>query len=313
MRAAFDHATTQGVGNAAADFVVVWRDEAPFEHVDQDHLQRGGADIAGNRDVACRQGGSPAAFGQRGGNLLGHVKQLEAVEDDHVIGTQQAQLPGFQRAGRDFCHRGGFEGFLDAVERVAVDAAARCTQGKFLEATTGRQQADARFDKADVAFQRGHSACRMHLELAAAAKGHAAHGGNHRHQRILDAHAGRLEIGDHGFELGNLAVLDQAERALEIGTGRERLAGLPDDHGLELLLAFFHARLQAIEHGVIDRIHLGLERDDADVVAEVPQAHAVVFPDRGAGIEAFAKQRIGEQLAPVDRRIRTRHVPAKAW
>src|SRR5690606_930076 len=57
---------------------------------------------------------------------------------------------------------------------------------------------------------------------------------------------------------------------------------------------------------IVDRVHLGLERHDADVVAEMPQAQAGVLPDRRAGFRTFAEQRVREQLAPVQRPGRAR-------
>ena len=92
-----------------------------------------------------------------------------------------------------------------------------------------------------------------------------------------------------------LPALSSAERAFEIGAGRERLAGLPEHQRLEARVRDSStALLHAIEHGIVDRVHLGLERDDADVVAEMPQAHAVVFEHRRSLIELLADQRIGE-------------------
>src|SRR6185312_11039705 len=44
------------------------------------------------------------------------------------------------------------------------------------------------------------------------------------------------------------------------------------------------------------------------VVAQRPQAHAVVFPHGGALVELLADQRIGEQLALVHGMLRTRLV-----
>ncbi len=68
--------------------------------------------------------------------------------------------------------------------------------------------------RADVTLKRGDRACAVHLEFAAAAKRHAAHRGNDRNQRILDPHAGRLEICDHRFELAILPALSRASAPL---------------------------------------------------------------------------------------------------
>ena len=59
--------------------------------------------------------------------------------------------------------------------------------------------------------------------------------------------------------------------------------------------------LQAVEHVVVDRVHLGLEADHRDAVAVVPHAHAVVLEHRLARRELLAEHRIGEALALVDR------------
>ncbi len=173
-----------------------------------------------------------------------------------------------------------------------------------------RQQADASLDQADVAFQRGHRACAVHLQFAAAAECQAAHCSDHRHERIFHAQTGRLEVRDHRLQSRNLAALHEAEHALEIRARRERIAVLPDHQALEVFLGFVERALQAVEHGVVDRVHLGLERDDADVVAKMPKAQAVVLPDRRTGIEFLADQCVGEDLAPVDRMARARLVLA---
>ena len=91
-------------------------------------------------------------------------------------------------------------------------SAARCdgAHRDFLEAAAGRQQADAGFDQADVALERRDRARAVHLEFAAAAERHAAHRGDDRHQRILEALAGLLEVRDHRFELVDLAGLERA-------------------------------------------------------------------------------------------------------
>jgi hypothetical protein len=58
---------------------------------------------------------------------------------------------------------------------------------------------------------------------------------------------------------------------------------------------------QAVEHVVADRVLLGLERHDANVVAQMPHAHGIGLEYRRAVVETLAEHRIREQLAPVDR------------
>ena len=77
--------------DARCDLVVVLRDEAAFEHVDEHHLEARRADVAGDDDVARRQRRALARFGQRCGDLLGDVEQFEGVEHDDVALAQQAR------------------------------------------------------------------------------------------------------------------------------------------------------------------------------------------------------------------------------
>ena len=148
----------------------------------------------------------------------------------------------------------------------------------------------------------------MHLEFAAAAERQAADRGDDRHERILDALAGRLEVRDHGFEALDIAGLQQAERAGEIGTGGEGFLRLPDHQAPEVALGDRDRFLQPVEHVIVDRLQLGLEADHRDVVAFVdPHAHAVVLVHRAALRELLAEQRIGETLALVHRVGRARH------
>ena len=309
QRAAIHFATAQHGGDAHGDLVVVRADEAAFQHVDQHHLERGDADVTGDLDAAGRHRRTVATFGQRQHFGLGDVQRLEAVEHNLVGRAHQAQFLGVDRRVGDLGHRDGFEGLLELGEHITAGTCGlRGAHGQFLQATAGRQQTDAGFDQADVAFQRGHALGTVHLELTAAAQGQAAHGGHHRHQRILDRLAGALEVVHHLFELVHLAGLQQAERTGQIGTGGEGLLLLPDHQALVVLLGALDRFLQAVEHVVGHGVHLGLEADHRDAVAVVPHAHAVVLEHGFARAEALAQQRIREALALVHRQGRTRQL-----
>ncbi len=72
-------ATADGLGHAAADVVVVFGDEASFEHVDHGGLERGDAGASADLYLAVVQGRAVGAGVERFGFFLGDVQQLEAV------------------------------------------------------------------------------------------------------------------------------------------------------------------------------------------------------------------------------------------
>ena len=173
-RAALDHAAAQGVGDARGDVDVVFGGEVAGLQVGQLRFEGGGTDVAGDGDMGV-QGRAVAGFGQRQRDLLGDVQQFVGVEHDHVAVAQQAQVLRFEGAGGNLGHRHGLEHLLQLLERVGRIGFGRA-HGQFMQATTGGQQADAGLDQTDVAFQCSDGAGRMHLEFAAAAESHAAHG-----------------------------------------------------------------------------------------------------------------------------------------
>jgi len=303
--AAIDIAAAQYRGDPGRDFHVVLGNEAAFEHVDQHHLEGGNTDIAGNRNLPCRQRWAVAALGQRAHLRLGDKQQFMRVEYHHIAFAGEAQFLGFQCRGGHLGHRYRFKIRLQAGKHIATSAGGQADAGSdFFQAAAGRQQADPGLDQADIAFQRQYRARCVHLELAAAAQRQAAHCGNHRHQGIFYALTGGLEVGNHGGELVDLAGLKLAHRALEVGARRKRFAVLPDHQAAEIFFGNADRLLQAVEHGIGDRMHLGFEADHRDAVAVVPHAHAVVLEHGFAAAVSLAQHRVGEALAAIHRQRR---------
>ena len=301
QRAAVDFAAAQHGGDAGGDFAIVRTDEAALQHVDQHHPEGRDADIAGHLDSPRRQGRAIPGLGQRQCLLAGDMQQLVGVEHDRVAAAQQAEFLGLERGGADLGHRHGLERGLELGEHVATrPRSRRRAHRQFLQAATGRQQANPGFHQPDVTFQVGHGARGVHLEFAAAAQRQAANRRDHRHQRILDALAGGLEVGNHGIKAREVARLQQAQRAGQVGAGRERFLRLPDDHAAKIALGDADRFLQTVEHLVVDGVQLGLEAGHGDAVAVVPEAQAVVLEHGLAWRGRFAQQRVREALALVD-------------
>ena len=231
------------------------------------------------------------------------MQQIEGVEHHAVVIAGELELLGLERGGRHLAHRHALESRFKVSKHVAARAGRiGGAHREFLQPATGRQQADAGLDQTDIAFQREHGFRRVHLEFATTAQRQAAHRRDHWYQRILDALAGGLEVGDHGFELGQLARLQCAQRASEVRAGGERLLVLPDHEAGELLLGTGDRFLQAAQHGVGHGVHLALEADHRDFVALVgPQPHAVVLEYGAALRKPLAEQRIGKALTRVHR------------
>ena len=142
----------------------------------------------------------------------------------------------------------------------------RRTHREFLQAATGGQQPNAGFDQPDVALEVCDDPCRMHLEFTAAAQRQAAHCGDDWHQRVLDPLAGRLEVGDHGLEAGDVARLQQPEGAGETAAGSygERLRGLDDAALVERFVEDVRGTGAGVDESALLREALEAER-----VAEV--------------------------------------------
>ena len=235
------------------------------------------------------------------------------MEQHDVLLAREAQVHGLDGALGDPRHGDGLEHRLQEREHLAgrgrLRRQRRGAAGEFLAAAAGRDQADAGLDQADVAFQRQHAVRGMHQEFAAAAQRHALHGRHGGDLRVLEGLRGALELLDGGFQHVPLAGGAGFGHLLQVGAHGER-GVMPDHQAIELALGAGHGLQDAFQHLGAQRVVLGRDRQDGDAgvdLGQVPQAHAFVFPHRGAAVVgAFAEHALGEQLALIDRQGRAR-------
>ena len=130
-----------------------------------------------------------------------------------------------------------------------------------------------------------------------------------RHERVLDALAGRLEVARPSPSKSLTSPACNRPSAPARSAPAEKGSfGCQITRPLKSLLGDRDRFLQPSSTSVVDRVHLGLEADHRDVVAFVdPHAHAVVLEHRAALRELLAEHRIGETLALVHRVGRARH------
>ena len=166
----------------------------------------------------------------------------------------------------------------------------------------------------------------MDGEFAAAAEREAVDRRDGRHLRIFEALRHLLELGDHLFHLRHVAgcgieqvahaatarggefdarrsPLELVEHATalfrflhalhqlqQVRSGGERRLGLPQHERAEIRFGLVHRAQDAVQHFVVDGMHLGLETQDGDVVAGVPHAHRIGFEHGLAVLPCFAQQ-----------------------
>ena len=217
-----------------------------------------------------------------------------------VGGSQVAELARLERALRDRRHRDVLEirragtGTGRAGRRSRRAARPRGAHGELLAAAAGRQQPDARLDEPDVRLERCNRAIAMQDEFARSAERHAAHRRDRRHQAVAQPLRRVLELRDDRLDAVPAAAPAMAGASgREIGAERKRLARLPDDEARAVALGLGRSpRSSAVEHGVADRVLLGPERHDADVVAAgATSARASVSKIVVPAVDALVRQR----------------------
>ena len=72
---------------------------------------------------------------------------------------------------------------------------------------------------------------------------------------------------------------------------------LPNHHAIELLFGQRNRLLNTVQHCAGNGVHFGFERNHADAVTVVPQAHAVVLEGGGSRRKTLTQDRVREALA----------------
>ncbi len=103
--ACFHVAAAHRLGDAAADVVVVFGDEAAFEHVDHRGLEGGDAGATGDGNLVRGERRTVGGGGERAGFLFGDVQQLESSIE--TLQTNLKNATDRQAEGRARIERAG--------------------------------------------------------------------------------------------------------------------------------------------------------------------------------------------------------------
>ena len=132
-------------------------------------------------------------------------------------------------------------------------------------------QADARLHQAHVRFGGRLRARGVQHELAAAAERHPERRGHDRLRRVLDRHARVLEAADGRVELVPLAFLRGEQHQHQIRADAEVLALVADHHRLVIARGLLDGGADHLHRVVAQRVHLAVELEAEDAVAEIDQ------------------------------------------
>ncbi len=111
----------------------------------------------------------------------------------------------------------------------------------------------------------------MQVDLAPAAQRHAERRAHDRLFRVLDAHVRLLHLAHHFVEHFPVAHLAGHENQAQVRAQTEVLVMARDDHAFEVLLDLVHAVRHHRDHVIVDRVHLGVDLEARDAIAEVDQ------------------------------------------
>jgi len=165
--------------------------------------------------------------------------------------------------------------------RRLVDGA----KGHLFAASAARQQANADFDETGVELGMRPARVSMKGDLRAAPEAHAEGRDDHGLKRELDGLGHVLELADGHVDLVPLLFLNAHEQHHDVGADGEVGGVVGDDEGVEVIASA--AGLEGLgdegDDVATERVHLGVELDAADAVAEVDERGARVLLDHSVG------------------------------
>ena len=288
-------------------------DEAAVAHVDQAALDGGQAAAPCHRELALERRAVTAV--EHGLCFIqGHEQQLVLVRHGDVVVQKVTQLARLMGAGADLGHGGGREALGQKRQQVFAGGQRRVfgrAPGNVGQAAATGHQAHTHFDQTDVAFHRHHTFGRVGGQFTAAAQRQAAHRRHHRHVGVAQCQHGLLHL-QFGLRDGlDTAHHEGRQHGLQVGAGREHLVVGPDHQAFVLVFGQRHRLQQAGDHVGSDRVHLGLDAGNDDLVIQRPQADGIVFKQGGAGRGGRrclgSQHALGEMLTRIHRQASHRH------
>ena len=266
-------------------------DVLAFAHGPDGELEGGEDRFAGGGNVGTRERGGVAGVGEGAGACFASVMRRSRFVGDVVGGAQEAQVPGLGGGGRDGGLGDGLEVLLDGFEYfdaftagVGTDAGAGfdAAEKHLLAASAAGDEADAGFDEAHVELGVGLARGGVERYLDAAAEAHAVGRDDDGARAELDGLRHVLEGADGHLDLVPLLFLDGEEELHEVGADGEVGGVAGDDEGLEVGDGFAGG-LQGLgdeaDDVVAEGVHLGVQFDGGDAVAEVDDGGAGILLD----------------------------------
>ena len=143
----------------------------------------------------------------------------------------------------------------------------------------------------------------MQRNFGPAAERQPAGRGHDRHGAVTQCHGRLLERANHHVDLVPVAFLRFEQHEHQVGAGRKVRRVVADHQRLAALRRFLHAGLQHLDGVAADGVHLRMELDGDDAVAQVDEAGAGVLLDdaalllRGAKDLQIGRRRLDEAFA----------------
>ena len=159
----------------------------------------------------------------------------------------------------------------------------------FLGPTAGRDEAHTDLDEAHVGFRSCLRSVSVKHDLASAAERQCCRRGNHRNLSKSQRHRGALKCADHQVDLFPVALLRLEQQEHQVGAGGKIRCIVSDDERAETRCCLLDAGLEHLDGVPADRVHLRVELDAEDIVAEVDEARASVGADYLAAFAGGAK------------------------
>src|SRR6202030_4054361 len=158
----------------------------------------------------------------------------------------------------------------------------------FLRSAARGDEADSRFDEAEVGFGGGVNARAVQADFAAASQGEALGRDHYWARRVLDGEINVLELAHGEVEVVPFLLLGSDEQEHQVGAHGKIHGLVGDDHGLEISTEALEAGVQHGGDVAADGVHLGVKFAAEDAIAQVDEAGAGIRGDfPGLVLERF--------------------------
>ena len=122
----------------------------------------------------------------------------------------------------------------------------------------------------------------IEADLAAAAERHARRRRDHRERAVLELAVDLLALGDQVLDHRPDRDVGREQREPDVGADREVAALVVDHERLEVLGDDADRLVDQVERVAVERVHLAVELEAGDAVADVPEAGGAVLRHRPA-------------------------------